>query len=122
MKLPQAGDLIDKPWGWERIIEVNDRYCIKHLFIREQHRFSKQYHRQKHETLILISGAATLLREDADRELVEIAMAVDAPYVIEPGTVHRVLGMSDPGALILEVSTPELDDVVRLEDDFGRIA
>jgi mannose-6-phosphate isomerase-like protein (cupin superfamily) len=122
VKLPQAGDQIDKPWGWERVIELNDRYCIKHVFVRENQRLSKQYHRQKHETLILVSGTATLLRGDAGGELEEISMAVDVPYVIEPGTVHRVVGLSDPGALILEVSTPELEDVVRLEDDFGRIA
>ena len=117
----KTGDHIEKPWGWEQIVELNDRYCIKHLFVKPGHRFSQQYHERKRETLILISGSADLLlRPDGVTEQAT-AMVDGEAHPIAPGTVHRVRGTGPEGALILEVSTPDVDDVVRLEDDYGRV-
>ena len=115
----KTGDHIDKPWGWEEILDLNDRYCIKHLFINGGHRLSKQYHERKSETLILTQGAAQLVLSTDGAEHT-LDMETSKPYPITPGTIHRLKGISTPGALILEVSTPELDDVVRLEDDYDR--
>jgi mannose-6-phosphate isomerase len=115
----KTGDHIDKPWGWEEILDLNDKYCIKHLFIEDGKRLSLQYHERKMETLILVSGACDVTWGRGVDERVE-AMVLSKPYPVMPGTVHRMRGMSPEGALILEVSTTELDDVVRLDDDYGR--
>jgi mannose-6-phosphate isomerase len=115
----KTGDRIEKPWGWEQILELNDRYCIKHLFLKDGHRLSEQYHERKTETLLLAAGAAELtLGRGAEMRVV--ALALMEPVPIAPGMVHRIRAASAEGALILEVSTPELEDVVRLDDDYGR--
>ena len=115
----KAGDHIEKPWGWEQVLDLNDRYCIKHLFIAEGRRLSLQYHERKTETLVLVEGACELtLGRGPDARVV--SMKLNEPWPIAPGTVHRMKGASPEGALIFEVSTPELEDVVRLEDDYGR--
>ena len=115
----KTGDRIEKPWGWEHILELNDRYCIKHLFVRPGQRLSKQYHVRKDETLMLVSGSVELSVWHGDIESM-IAMAPSEPHPIPAGTIHRLRGGSPDGGLILEVSTTELDDVVRLEDDYHR--
>ena len=115
----KTGDHIDKPWGWEEILDLNDAYCIKHLFIEDGKRLSQQYHERKMETLMLVSGAADVTWGRGSDQRVE-AMVLSQPYPIAPGTVHRLRATAPEGALILEVSTTELDDVVRLDDDYGR--
>ena len=117
----KPGDVIPKPWGSEHIVDLNDAYCIKYLRIRRGKRLSKQYHEQKHETMMLVRGLAVLSLSDeqGDRDIV---MGFGEAHVIEPGTVHRIEGLSAGAAVILEVSTPELEDVVRLQDDYGRQA
>ena len=115
----RAGDVIEKPWGSEQIVDLCGAYCVKYLNVRGGHRLSKQYHERKRETMLLVRGAAALILygEQGSRKIV---MQPGEAYPIEPGTVHRVEGMSDDPAVILEVSTPELADVVRLQDDYGR--
>ena len=115
----KTGDFIAKPWGWEQVLDLNERYCVKHLFVERGKRLSKQYHRVKRETLVLVSGAADLVRSGPDGDVV-IRMEPGEAHVIEPGAVHRIVGVAEEGALIFEASTPEVDDVVRLEDDYGR--
>jgi mannose-6-phosphate isomerase-like protein (cupin superfamily) len=115
----KTGDHIEKPWGWEQILDLNDKYCIKHLFLESGRRLSLQYHERKMETLILIQGAAELTRGHDEAEQV-IEMPLNQPFPITPGTVHRMKGLGPEGGLILEVSTLELEDVVRLDDDYGR--
>ena len=116
----KTGDLITKPWGWERILDLNDHYCVKHLFVKKGHRLSLQYHERKRETMVLVSGGAELTRGPRGGTMQAIEMVSGEPYVIEPGTVHRLRGTAEEGGLVLEVSTPEVDDLVRLEDDYGR--
>ena len=115
----QAGETIEKPWGSEFVVDLCGAYCIKHLRVRRGHRLSLQYHERKRETLMLISGEAalTLAEGGAYRET---PMRRGEACVIEPGVVHRVAGVSEEDAVILEVSTTELDDVTRLQDDYGR--
>jgi len=104
----------DKPWGYEELLTLNDIYAIKLLVINEGHCLSLQYHQLKRETWYILSGegAATV----GDKMFsIKPGMTIDLP----PETVHRVFaGRSD--VVIFEVSTPELDDVVRVEDDYGR--
>ena len=110
---------IDKPWGAECIIDINDRYCVKSLLIKAGHRLSKQFHEQKRETILLTSGAATLIlyKEGVSKEII---MKPGEAYPIEPEEIHRVCAHPETDAILIEVSTVELDDVVRLEDDYGR--
>ncbi|MXW29399.1 MAG: cupin domain-containing protein [Chloroflexi bacterium] len=115
----KPGDVIPKPWGSEHIVDLNEAYCIKYLRIRRGQRLSKQYHEQKRETMLLVRGHALLNLTD-ERGPRDIVMEFGEPYMVEPGTVHRIEGMSTEPAVILEVSTPELEDVVRLQDDYGR--
>jgi mannose-6-phosphate isomerase len=109
---------VDKPWGYELHYAVTDRYCGKILFVGAGEQLSLQYHEVKDETLYLQSGVAdvTLGRTADDLEVVR-ALPGDA-FHVPPGTVHRVLAVED--SFFLEVSTPELDDIVRLEDRYGR--
>ncbi len=116
---PAAGEqprLIEKPWGSELLLRLTDSYAVKVLRLRAGCRLSLQYHRVKHETLQLASGRA-LLETHVDGQITRHTM--DQPVEVPPGTVHRVTALED--CEILELSSTELDDVVRLEDDYGRI-
>lgn len=115
----KSGDVIQKPWGSEHIVDLCGGYCVKYLRIHHGQRLSLQYHERKRETMLLVRGHALLTLSDGQGKR-DIAMQTGEAYVIEPGAVHRVEGMSGEPAVILEVSTPELDDVVRLQDDYGR--
>ena len=110
---------VDKPWGWELIWADADAYVGKVLFVRAGHSLSLQFHREKDESWYVESGKATLELGDAgDAVLNTEIVAQGACFRYRPGTVHRVTAIED--TTILEVSTPHLDDVVRLEDAYGR--
>jgi mannose-6-phosphate isomerase len=110
---------VDKPWGYELILAVTDRYVGKVLFVKAGHSLSLQFHREKDEAWLVQSGRAKLeLGEAGDSMLNEEIVGAGAAFHYAPGTVHRVTALED--TTILEVSTPELDDVVRLEDAYGR--
>ncbi len=115
----KPGDVIEKPWGSEEILDLCEAYCIKQLNVCSGRRLSLQRHERKRETMYLLRGAAVLTRGSVDA-LESGPMEQGLAYVIEPGVVHRIEGLPEQGAVILEVSTPELDDVVRIEDDYGR--
>ncbi|MQF87309.1 MAG: cupin [SAR202 cluster bacterium] len=110
---------IPKPWGTEHIIDINDTYCVKSLLIKAGQRLSKQFHQQKRETILLTSGEATLILYNGSKSK-EVVMKHRHAYAIEPRQIHRIFAHSDFDAILIEVSTIELDDVVRLEDDYGR--
>jgi mannose-6-phosphate isomerase-like protein (cupin superfamily) len=111
---------VDKPWGHELIYALTDRYCGKVLFVRAGQSLSLQYHAVKDEAWYVQSGKATLelgaVGDDAPLRTVVLGEG-DALH-FQPGTIHRVTAIED--ITILEVSTPELGDVVRLEDRYGR--
>jgi mannose-6-phosphate isomerase len=108
---------VDKPWGYELIWAQTDRYVGKVLHIRQGHKLSLQYHNRKDESIYLQAGRMRLL-VDEGHGLEEKEMAPGDSYHIRPLTKHRMIALTDCD--ILEVSTPELDDVVRLEDAYGR--
>jgi mannose-6-phosphate isomerase len=108
---------VPKPWGYELIWGKTERYVGKVLHVNAGECLSRQYHRKKDETLYLISGRV-LLRLSFDGESREVTMQVGDSYHIHPGLVHQIEALEDSD--IVEVSTPELDDVVRLEDRYGR--
>jgi mannose-6-phosphate isomerase-like protein (cupin superfamily) len=110
---------VEKPWGHELIWAVTDRYVGKVLFVAAGHSLSLQFHREKDESWYVQSGRAKVeLGEVGEAVLVEEVVTAGSAFRFEPGTVHRVTALED--TTILEVSTPQLDDVVRLEDSYGR--
>ncbi len=108
----------EKPWGYEIIYAVTDKYAAKIIFIKEGHRLSLQYHKTKEETMYLYSGRATIEKGNSTTDLEVNIFEPGHQFHLPPGTCHRLCAIED--TVILEVSTPELDDVVRLEDDYGR--
>jgi mannose-6-phosphate isomerase len=110
---------VDKPWGYELLWAVAEQYVGKVLFVEAGHSLSLQFHREKDESWYVQSGRAKLeLGEAGEAVLVEEVVTAGAAFRYRPGTVHRVTAIDD--TTILEVSTPHLDDVVRLEDRYGR--
>ena len=110
---------VDKPWGYELIFALTESYCGKVLFVRAGQALSLQYHEVKDEAWYVQSGRAKLeLGEVGESLLKEEVISAGAAFHYTPGTVHRVTAIED--TTILEVSTPNLDDVVRLEDRYGR--
>ena len=110
---------VDKPWGYELIWAVADDYVGKVLFVKAGHSLSLQFHREKDESWLVHAGRAKLeLGEAGESILNEEIIGPGAAFHYPPGTVHRVTALDD--TTILEVSTPHLDDVVRLEDSYGR--
>ena len=110
---------VEKPWGWELIWALTDVYCGKILFVRAGESLSLQFHREKDESWLIHSGrAAVELGGVGEKVLKEEVVAPGTAFHYAPGTVHRVTALED--TTIIEVSTPQLDDVVRLEDAYGR--
>jgi mannose-6-phosphate isomerase-like protein (cupin superfamily) len=109
---------VEKPWGYELIFAHTDRYVGKVLHINAGEALSLQYHERKDETLYLAAGAVLLLVEE-NGAMIERRLGAGESYRIRPFVKHRMVGGPE-GCDLLEVSTPELDDVVRIEDRYGR--
>jgi len=110
---------VDKPWGHELIWAQTDRYIGKLLFIKAGESLSLQFHREKDESWRVHAGRALLELSAAGAPFLnEEVVAAGACFRFTPGTVHRVTALKD--TTIVEVSTPHPDDVVRLEDRYGR--
>ncbi|MEA2609610.1 MAG: mannose-6-phosphate isomerase [Chloroflexota bacterium] len=115
---PEAGRRVDKPWGHELIWAHTDRYVGKLLVIEAGRRLSLQRHLVKDESIYVASGRLRLtLEDDLGRILVE-EIGPGEYRRVATGRIHRYEAIER--CELIEVSTPELDDVVRLEDDFGR--
>ncbi len=103
----------DKPWGYEVLLEHNDRYAMKLIGYTKGCRTSLQSHTHKRETLLCLEGSAMLEIGESS-----VVLSDGLHYTIEPGVRHRVTALVD--TRVIEISTPELDDIVRYEDDYGR--
>jgi len=106
---------IEKPWGYEIHWAQTDDYVGKLLFIKAGHRLSKQYHEVKEETLYVLKG--TLYNYDENDTPIKILPGES--FHVKPGQIHR-FGATYSNVEVIEVSTPHLDDVIRLEDDYSR--
>jgi mannose-6-phosphate isomerase len=117
MPLFQRPKRVEKPWGHELWWGQTDRYVGKLLHITAGSQLSLQFHRQKDETIHLFRGEMILVLEE-DGQLVDHPMLAGQSFRVHPGTVHRMRAVTDCD--VLEVSTPEVEDVVRVQDDYGR--
>jgi mannose-6-phosphate isomerase-like protein (cupin superfamily) len=109
---------VDKPWGYELHYAVTDQYCGKVLVVRAGEELSLQYHEVKDETIYVQTGRIeAAIGPDTDR-LETVVAGPGHTFRIPPGTVHRMRALED--TVLLEVSTPFLDDIVRLDDRYGR--
>ena len=109
----------EKPWGWEKWIEVNENYVVKELYIKAGNSCSLQYHEKKHESFYVIKGQIKFYVGPDKDSLSEIILNERDYYTIEPLVVHRMEALVD--SIYLESSTNFLDDVVRIDDKYGRI-
>ena len=115
MELPRR---VDKPWGHELWYALTDRYAGKILHVEAGHRLSLQFHQHKDESSYLLSGRLKLITGTSVTDLVETEVGPGHAWRNEPGAIHTVEAIET--AQILEVSTPEVDDLVRLDDAYGR--
>ena len=109
---------VDKPWGHELRWAITDRYLGKLIHVDAGHALSLQYHVQKDETILVLSGLLDLVLEDDAGELVTHRLGAGMSARVHPGRRHRFVAVEDVD--LVEVSSPEIDDVVRLEDRYGR--
>lgn len=109
---------VEKPWGYELIWAEAEEYVGKLLHVRAGHALSLQYHEVKDESWLVQEGRASLELGEVGGELATVEVRPGDAFRYRPGTVHRITAVED--TVILEVSTPHLDDVVRLDDRYGR--
>jgi len=108
----------EKPWGFELLFAHTPKYAGKVILVRKGHRLSLQYHEKKDETLYIYEGKALFEIEGSDGRMTSKVVQPGQCIRVPPRTRHRLEAIED--TIFFEVSTPELDDVVRVEDDYGR--
>jgi len=118
MSAPHEGRRVPKPWGYELIWAHTERYVGKILHIERSHQLSYQYHQKKDETIHVLSGELELEVATADGSRQTLRLKPGDSFHIPPELRHRMTAIETCD--VLEASTPELDDVVRLEDRYGR--
>jgi len=109
---------VSKPWGKEVWLELNNFYCYKRIFINKGFRTSLQYHEHKFETNYIIEGKVEVWIENNNGVIEKKYMSKDDYFIIKSPTKHGVVALTD--LILQEVSTPEVDDVIRIEDDRQR--
>jgi mannose-6-phosphate isomerase len=109
---------VDKPWGYELLYATTEVYCGKVIFIRSGEQLSLQFHKKKDETIFVQLGRMELEIGEPGKPVDTEVVGPGRAFRLRPGTVHRMRALED--TTVLEVSTPEIDDVVRLEDRYGR--
>ncbi|MBN1367002.1 MAG: hypothetical protein JW967_03655 [Dehalococcoidales bacterium] len=108
----------EKPWGYELLFALTPQYAGKLIFVAKGRRLSLQYHSKKDETMLVKQGKALMEVGDSETSLQSITLSPGDCIHLLPKTRHRLQALED--TVIFEVSTPELDDVTRLSDDYGR--
>ncbi|MFN2582920.1 MAG: cupin domain-containing protein [Candidatus Dormibacteria bacterium] len=115
---PAGAGRVDKPWGYELRWAITDRYLGKLIHINAGDQLSLQYHVQKDESIFIESGALDLVLEDDSGTIETHRLTPGMSARVRPGRKHRFVAVEDVD--LFEVSSPEIDDVVRLEDSYGR--
>lgn len=114
-KLPHK---TEKPWGYELLFAHTQRYAGKLIFVKQGHRLSLQYHSKKDEAILIHQGKIMMEIEDTTGNKSTVILEPGQSIHLPPLTRHRLQAIED--TTLFEVSTPELDDVTRLADDYGR--
>jgi len=115
----KAQKYIEKPWGSELWIAVNDNYALKKIFLKKGQRTSLQFHQFKTEHVYILEGKLLIEEDDKDSNLVATTYQAGEIAYSPPLAKHRLTALEDTS--IIEVSTPFLDDVIRIEDDYARV-
>ena len=110
--------IIPKPWGQEEVIEINNKYMVKKLTMNKGCRCSLQYHTFKKETIYVLSGILRIYHGKNQSELLASDFISGQSITLQPGVIHRMEAVQT--STYLEASTPEMDDVTRLSDDYNR--
>ena len=110
--------IVEKPWGREIWIAHTDKYALKIIEVKKGSRSSLQYHEQKHEHIYVDNGVLGMELENESGQMENLTLRAGDVVENKPGRKHRVTAIED--VRLIEVSTPELDDVVRVEDDYKR--
>ncbi len=111
--------IVEKPWGREIWVAVTDQYALKIIEVRKGNRSSLQYHKQKHEHIYVDRGVAQVEWENDQGQMETLTLGPGDVVENKPGRKHRTTAVED--VRLIEVSTPHLDDVVRVEDDYQRV-
>lgn len=112
-------EIIEKPWGKEEILQINSKYMVKRLTMHKGHRCSLQYHLEKIETIFVLKGKLEILSGN-DKDSLESRIYQEGQFItLFPGNIHRMEAIED--CVYLEASTPEIDDVIRIQDDYNRV-
>lgn len=113
---------IEKPWGSEDILHTDENYTVKRLFMKKDHCCSLQYHERKIETIYVLEGVLRIYQRDRKypdcNDLFQLLYNPGETVTFYPGEIHRMEGFTD--VTYLECSTSEMDDVIRVEDKYGR--
>ena len=104
-----------KPWGYEIILEKNNKYVVKKIFLKKNHQCSLQYHKYKHETIYVLSGVLELNKNNN-----LIIVKPGSSVTLEKNVIHRMKALR-ANTYYIECSTPQLKDIVRIQDDYNRI-
>ena len=111
-------EIVNKPWGYEKILQKGDKVVVKEMKINAGKRMSLQYHIMKEEIIVVLTGCLVVWNSDNDKN---VKMYYPGESIhIKPGCIHRFGSIDQMDTLVIEASTPELEDVIRLADDFGR--
>ena len=111
-------EIIQKPWGQEEILEINQQYMLKRLTMNENCRCSLQYHNKKKETIYVLDGQLKITQGEKETNLTSKIYTKGDVITIEPLIIHRMEAITT--SIYLEASTPQTDDTVRLKDDYNR--
>jgi len=112
-------EIVNKPWGYEKILQKGDRVVVKEMRISAGKRMSLQKHVKKEEIITVIFGYLIVWFSEDDQD--SKILGQGESLLVKPGTIHRFGAADQTDVILIEASTPELDDVVRLADDFGRV-
>ncbi len=112
-------NIIKKPWGKEEVLEINDNYMVKKLTMFKGHRCSLQYHKEKKETIYVLSGQLRIYVGESKENLSSRVYGSNESITLIPGIIHRMEAEED--SVYLEASTPQVNDVIRISDDYNRV-
>ena len=119
-RLKRETEIVDKPWGSEKIWALTEQYAAKIITINDGEELSLQYHEIKDETIYVLAGNLEYMFVSSDSEFVQVQILHEGAVVSLPSGVMHKFSAVDGNVTLLEVSTPELDDVVRIDDKYGR--